>query len=403
VVKRPSERLKRYPFQAGGTVSAEYFWDREDERERVRHVYQSGSIAVLSGWRRMGKTSLAAVVGTEMEAAGQLRWGILNVRETTASNFASKLLAKIFQLREGHRIEGLFERAVSFARSLRVQPAVEADPVSGGVSFKFEARRTALEGDDAAAVYHDSLSTLEGIASEGTVPVALVLDEFQDVMTVAPLFPEVLKSRASGGHSLALLLMGSSEHLMTQLVGSPSAPLYRIGAQIWLGPLPVAVVIEEVRRRFGWNGIATGEDAARQVYELCAGVTQDIQLLCGAALEHALRQGWQELTAERLRAVMADVVEQNIDRFVDRWNQLTAIQRDVLVAVAEFGGQRTLSKAFLRRINPADPPLPATVRRALMALVDKELLEASAPEGYRFKDPLLAYYARELVGPSSVR
>src|SRR5712692_10155997 len=109
--------LRRHPFQADGIVGPEYFWDREDERRRIREVYESGTIAVLSGARRMGKTSLAEIVGREMVAAGQLNWAILSVRETTPANFAAKLLAVVFQLREGHNISNLMERALTFARS----------------------------------------------------------------------------------------------------------------------------------------------------------------------------------------------------------------------------------------------------------------------------------------------
>ena len=363
-------------------------------------MYESGTIAVLSGQRRMGKTSLAELVGKEMSASGQLRWAMLSVRETTEANFTSKLLGTVFHLREGHRMSSMLDRAVAFARTVRLQPKVEAD-ITGAVSFKFDTRRATTNPDD-AAVYHDILETLERIPAEKGRNVALVLDEFQDIMKSAPLFPEVLKTRAGSGRGLAILIMGSSQHLMDELINSPSAPLYRIGLQIALGPLPREVVREEVRRRFGWNSVKVSDAVVDQLFDACGGISQDIQLVCLNGLEDALRHSWKELTAERLDMVVHDVVEQNLDRFVDKWNQLTAIQRDVLVAVAEYGGHAVLGQDFIRRINPARPPLPATVRRSVLAMVDKDILESGPPEGYRFKDALLGYYVRRIVANTSV-
>ena len=392
---------RRYPFQAGGITSAEYFWGREDERRRVRQVYESGTIAVMSGQRRMGKTSLAELVGKEMVAAGELSWGMLSVRETTPANFASKLLGAVFHLREGRRASKAFDRAVTFAKALRFQPRVEADPFSGVLNFKVDGTKAADAVDD-AGVYHDILETLEKAPAENRKSVALVLDEFQDITKSAPLFPEVLKTRARGGHGLAILIMGSSQHLMHELTNSPSAPLYRIGPQIALGPLPREVVRHEVKRRMGWNGVSVADAVVEELYEVCAGVTQDIQLLCLTGLEEALRHGWKEITSERLDVIVHDVVEQNIDRFVDKWNQLTAIQREMLVGVAEYGGREVQGREFLKRVNPARPPLPATARRSVMAMVDKDILEGGPPEGYRFKDALLAWYVRRMVAPSGV-
>jgi AAA+ ATPase superfamily predicted ATPase len=392
---------RRYPFQAGGSIGPDYFWGREDERRRVRQVYESGTIAVMSGQRRMGKTSLAEIVGKDLAASGQLSWAMLSVRETTAANFPSKLLATVFHLREGHAASNLFERAVQFARGIRLQPKVEADAMTGSLSFKVDAHR-AGDSMDAAAVYHDILESLERVPEQSRRNVALVLDEFQDIAKSAPIFPEVLKTRARGGQGLAILIMGSSQHLMDELTNSPSAPLYRIGSQISLGPLSPEVVRKEVRRRFGWNGIKVTDAMVDRLFELCAGVSQDIQLVCLNGLEEALRHSWDELTTERLEIVVHDVVEQNLDRFVDKWNQLTAIQRDVLAAIAEYGGHAVLGQDFLGRINPARAPLPATVRRSVLAMVDKEILESGPPEGYRFKDALLAYYIRHMVANTSV-
>jgi hypothetical protein len=385
----------RYPFQAGGIVGADYFWGRDDERRRIAQVYEAGTIAVLAGQRRMGKTSLAEIVGRDLASAGKLRWGMLSVRETTPANFPDKLLSTVFSLRQDRPVRNVFDRAVAFARTIRIQPRVEADPATGVVGFKFDAHRAGANPDD-AAVYHAILEMLEDAPAAGR-PVALVLDEFQDVTKSAPLFPEVLKSRARSGQGVAILLMGSSQHLMDELVSSPSAPLYRIGGQISLGPLPRDIVRREAQRRFGWNSVVITNAVMDQLYDVCDGVSQDIQLLCFQGLEEALRHGWDEITPERLEIVVQDVVEQNIDRFVDRWNLLTAIQRQVLVAVAQYGGTGVFGREFLRRIDPARPFLPATVRRSLLAMVDKDILEYAPPEGYRFKDALMRAYIRRLV------
>src|SRR5581483_9216211 len=83
-------------------------------------------------------------------------------------------------------LEGLLDRAARVVRGLRVRPTLEVDPDGASVRFTFEPARTSADIDETL----ERLLELPGkIGAERGRRVALVLDEFQEVVRLDPALP----------------------------------------------------------------------------------------------------------------------------------------------------------------------------------------------------------------------
>jgi Fe2+ or Zn2+ uptake regulation protein len=90
-----------------------------------------------------------------------------------------------------------------------------------------------------------------------------------------------------------------------------------------------------------------------------------------------------------VHAAIERIVRQNGPFYTQQWTPLTAIQKKTLVAVVEEGGRLLQSQDVTRRIGTT----PASVRKALLKLMDSNILREDAAAGetrYRFEDPFFA-------------
>src|SRR6185503_1651611 len=80
----------------------------------------------------------------------------------------------------------VLERASALFRGLRVRPVIEVDPDAGSLRFAFDATRRPADIDDTI----ERLLELPGrIAAERKRRVALVFDEFQEIVKLDPAYP----------------------------------------------------------------------------------------------------------------------------------------------------------------------------------------------------------------------
>ena len=347
----------------------------------------------LEGPRRVGKSSLALLLRDELEKREKWRIGYLNLRTMTTANAADRLLTVVAALAHGGRVTRAADRVRTMIGWFRVRPEVVAGVNSAGspeVTLRFQQYRE----QDQAAIYEDILQLLQQAPEHAGTRVALILDEFQEVLNLAPLLPNLLKAHYHSGRDLAIVLMGSQQSLMEDIAHSPSAPLYRIGPTIPIGPLPRDVVHNEIAKRFGWNGIKLRPDVVDVIYDTCYGTAQDIQTVCAILLDRCRRDSWWTVTLDGLQDVLLEVVSEVAARFDEIWTRSSPIQQELLVAIALHGGQGITRQAFLEQLNPHLRRSAPAVLKAAGALQSRDVLEV-AEGGYRLKDPFFALYLQE--------
>lgn len=203
-------------------VAALPFLDRDRELSRLRaSVAEAGSLAVVYGRRRLGKSRL--------------------VREA--------LIDRPHVYYVGDARDAALQRAALAREVARVLPGF------------------------ADVAYAEWAPLLERLWREAPRGLVLALDELPEVVARSPELPSVLQKLVDGGGGPGLVVLGSSQRMMQGLVLDASAALYGRASQIlkleplpasWLGDAlrlrsPVAIVEQHA----AWGGVPRYWELAR--------------------------------------------------------------------------------------------------------------------------------------------
>lgn len=370
------------PFRFGQIVGAEYFTDREAEMRSLADDIRHGLDVVLISPRRFGKTSLMLRVIDGLRHDGVLTAYIDLLRAPSKERLAAHLAAAIYGGLESP-FDRARQRAATFFQHLRIHPKPTLNS-DGSLSFDFGIGM-ADEDPDADATLEQLLSMPAAIARERHCRVALVLDEFQEVIELDPHLPALMRSIFQTQGEVAHIFLGSRQHLLRRVFTARGQPLYRLARPMALGPIEAAVFVPFLRDRFATGRSQITTEAARRLVEITEGHPNDTQELGHFAWALAVAEG---------RAATVDVVERALDtvvdaedaRFTEVWESLTPHQRLVLLVIALEEGTGLYREEIQRRHRLG----PATrIQKAVRRLVDRELVEPTARAGYRVPDVFL--------------
>ena len=377
------------PFRFGEVVAGDYFTDREAEARALVDDVQHGLNTVLISPRRLGKTSLMLRVIDQLRRAGTLVAYVDLLRAPSKERLAAQLAAAIYAGLESP-FDRARERAVTLFGHLRVRPKPTLNP-DGSLSFEFGVGLADDEADADATL--EQLLTMPGtIARQRSARVALVLDEFQEVVDLDPHVPALMRSIFQRQAEVSHLFLGSRQHLLRRVFTDRGQPLYRLARPMLLGPIPPAVFVPFLRERFAAGRSQITTEAATRLVDITGGHPNDTQELGHFAWALAMAEG-RPATPEVVERALDAVVQVEHARCSELWETLTPHQRLVLLAVALDEGQGLYRERTRRqhRLGPA-----ARIQKSVRRLVDRELVEPVPAGGYRVPDVFLRAWLRRL-------
>ena len=370
------------PFRYGALALDEAFTNREDEiRELTRDILNGQDVVVLAP-RRYGKTSLVWRVIQEVEKKKVLVAQVNLMTTPTKERLAEKLADTIYE----HIASALFrarERLRIFA-DLRIRPIVTVDPETGAPSFSFDA---GYPRQDVDATIERLLELPGQLAAERKRKVAVVFDEFQEVVTIDPDLPKLMRSVFQEQPEVAHVYLGSKRHMMERIFNDENEPFWRSARQMELGVIDPPRFEGYLAESFARTGKKIATETMAAVLETTGGHPYATQELCYFLWEETPKARVARL-AEYERA-LADVLRAEHAHFELIWDQASTVQRLTLQALAQQRG-RPLSGDYRRRHKL---PGASTVQRALQALTRNELVTRSDNE-YRIAEPFLADWLR---------
>jgi hypothetical protein len=368
------------PFRFGALAFDEAFTDREREVAELVADMRNGQDVVLFAPRRYGKTSLIWRVAQQLVRDEVLVAQVDLMRTPTKEKLAEKLAQAIHE-EIASRLFRARERVRVFA-GLRVKPTVTVDPDDGSLSFSF----------DASADRRDIDATLEGLlalpgrlAAERGRRVALVFDEFQEVVEIDPGLPKLMRSVFQEQPEVAHVYLGSRRHMMERIFNDENEPFWRSAKQIELGVIPSDLFASYARSRFSSTGKMLDEDVCEQVLELTGGHPY--------ATQEALYFLWEQTPpgdsadSACLAGALDAVLRSEHAHFGLLWSHAPAAQRRVLQALSIEQPGHPLSNDYQRRHAL---PSTATIQTALRALGDAEVVSRLGRGEYRIAEPFLA-------------
>jgi hypothetical protein len=370
------------PFRYGALALDEAFTNREDEiRELTRDILNGQDVVVLAP-RRYGKTSLIWRVMQEVGKKKVLVAQVNLMTTPTKERLAEKLADTIYE----HIASALFrarERLRIFA-DLRIRPIVTIDPDTGTPSFSFDA---GYPRQDVDATIERLLELPGQLAAERKRKVALVFDEFQEVVTIDPDLPKLMRSVFQEQPEVAHVYLGSKRHMMERIFNDENEPFWRSARQMELGVIDPPRFEGYLASSFERTGKKIDPETIAAVLETTGGHPYATQELCYFLWEETPKARVARL-ADFERA-LADVLRAEHAHFELIWDQASTVQRLTLQALAQQRG-RPLSGDYRRRHKL---PGASTVQRALQALTRDELITRSGNE-YRIAEPFLADWLR---------
>lgn len=376
---RSEEDLKN-PFRFGALALDAAFTDREREIDELSADIRNGQDVVLFAPRRYGKSSLIWRVAQQLVTEEVLVAQVDLMRTPTREKLAERL-AKSIHEEIASRLFRTRERVRVFA-GLRIKPTVTVDPDDGSLSFSFEAR---ADRQDIDATLEGLLALPGRLAAERKRSVALVFDEFQEVVDIDPGLPKLMRSVFQEQPEVAHVYLGSRRHMMERIFNDENEPFWRSAKQIELGPIPADLFARYAIARFSATAKQLDQSTCERVLELTGGHPYGTQ--------EALYFLWEETPpgelaeAERLERAIDALLRSEHSHFSLLWSRAAAAQRRVLQALsAEQPGRPLGSDYRLRHALPST----ATVQTALNALGGAEVIERVGRGEYRIAEPFLA-------------
>jgi uncharacterized protein len=328
--------------------------------------------------RRYGKSSLVWRASQELARDKVLVASVDLMTTPTPAKLAEKLARAIhddiasplLRARERLRIFG----------DLKVSPTITVDANTGAPSFSFSVTE---RPEDIDATLERLLELPGELGAERKRQVALVLDEFQEVIDIDPRLPRLMRAVFQQQPEVAHVYLGSKRHMLRRLFSDENEPFWRSAKQMELGVIEAAEFAPFIERQFERTARFISAEAVEAILAITAGHPYATQELCYFA--------WQEIGAEEraeaadVDAALARVLSSEHAHFSLLWERASAVQRLLLTELAREPG-RPLSADYRNRHNL---PGPSTVQRAVETLERQELV-ARERGLVRIVEPFLA-------------
>lgn len=377
------------PFSYGSLALDDSFADRETEVAELSSDIRNGQDVVVFAPRRCGKSSLiwrvARVMAAERVLVAQVDLMTTPTKESLAAALAKSIYEQIASPLERAR-----EKALAPFRGLQLQPTINVNPDDGSFSFSFGVAQRPADIDATLERLLELPAELGGARSRRT---ALVMDEFQEIVEIDSSMPKLLRSVFQKQPEVSHVYLGSKHHIMERIFNDANEPFWRSAKSIELGVIPAEPFADFITERFRLTGKSVEVDVVEELLARTGGHPYATQELCYFLWEQT---GTTEAASRaELERALAAVLRSEHAHFSLLWDDASAMQRTLLVALArEAGRPFTGSYRGFHQL-----PAVTNVQKALRALVKREIV-AGEDGVYRIVEPFLAEWLRANIDGS---
>jgi hypothetical protein len=368
------------PFTFGAPAVDDAFLDRENEVRELAADLRTGQDVVVVGPRRYGKSSLVWRVAQHLPREGVLIAQVNLIRTPTKERFAERLATTIYEEIATPLVGGR-DRVEVFA-SLRAAPVATVSPETGALSFSFGGRSA---GPDIDATIEALLALPGRLAAEHGRAVAIVLDDFQEILAIDSGLLNVVRSVFQEQREIAHVYLLRKRHMMSRIFEDANGSFWSSAKQIELGPIAPDRFAGWAALRFTQTGKTLGRAAAARAMHITGGhpyATQEVMYFLWEATPHGMRAG-----EEALESALEATLRAEHAHFSLLWDRAAPAQRMVLQALAVESPGRPLGSDYQQRHRL---PSTATVQTALSALVRAEYVRREGRGAYTIAEPFLA-------------
>lgn len=359
----------RNPFKYGCVVSGEYFCARKALEKQIRSYAESGQNVVIQGSRRMGKSSLVRKTLVGLKGWRTIFIDLYYIG--TVGDFCRRVMDGVAKSND----------SLSFLRKAmgivtRLRPTLSFDTTNGAPVISIDSR-AANEPDSLTAV----MGLLEKISKEGKV--AVVFDEFQDVLRLGEPWKILAEMRASiqlQQHA-PYFFLGSVRNDMMSIFTSSKSPFFKSAAPLEVEQIDSAEFMSFIQGRFEKGNRRIESSVIQTIMERADFVSGDVQELCSAIWDST--EDGATIGNGDIDSAMRLVFQNERKGFERAISGLTPTQVSVLKGIASLPQVGVYTAEFLQNIGIAST---GTVTKAVKHLIADDLVY-SVEKGLKFVDP----------------
>lgn len=376
------------PFHYGDVASEKYFTNRVREQAELALDVRSGQNVVIISPRRYGKTSLVQKVIKTLRSEGVLIAYVDLFKAPTKERLVRLLAGAILQSLESP-LEQKMQQARDLFKGLSVRPRFSMSDEGKPVLELTPAARPSDVDEDLERL----LEMPAEIARKRKKRVALVMDEFQEVLTIDPHLPGKMRAIFQHQTDVSHVYLGSKFHLMNQVFNDVNRPFYKSAKHLPLEPISPEDFKRFILERFASTGKQIDAGVVDTILEITGCHPNDTQELCYFTWTLAHAEGLNP-TGKTVAMALQQILNAENARYTVIWEDLPPSQRSLLLTLAGAPTTAPFSEEY-RRSNALGSA--STVQKALKRLRERELVEMRERVGYCIPDVFFRHWLIQRV------
>lgn len=373
------------PFLFGKIVTGEHFCDREEELGLITENLTGGQSIVVISPRRMGKSSLLAVVSSRLRAMGMVCGRI----DFFALNSISKILKETLRvcaemiLAEETNLKRFLALVSDIFKRTRI--AIEPSP-DGGISVKPDLGLPV----DVRTTLSEAILGLDQFLEKKKKQGLLVLDEFQEIGLIEKAGSDSLEAEframVQSAKNLSFAFLGSRASLLAEMFTSRKRPFFQAAKIIGLGPIDRRSLQSYIQERFQSVGMKV--ENIETLLDIVDGHPDYTQRFCSHLYDIVTTEEKMPKTIDLDEDLTLQGLKEMIEScsliFIAEWEALPLRQQQVLSLLAEKGPLRRISSLDLAEYDMGH----TSFNTALKELLRKGWLREDEAGNYRLADPI---------------
>lgn len=347
-----------------GYYGKEYFCDRQNEIDLVSKNVKNGINTTLISIRRMGKSALIYRIFEELEEENEYSCIYADVFATQSLKGFTEVIAQMV-LQHFPEKKGIWRRFFDYLKTLR--PVISYDVLTGQPEVRFDFSQPG-----------ECERTLAGIfqfLERQDKQIVIAIDEFQQVANYREKNTEaVLRTLIQPLKNVRFVFCGSNKHLMTEMFNAPAHPFFGSTHMLRLSSIPEERYKDFIRQKFADTNRTISDEGVAFILSWTRCHTFYTQMVCNGVFALKVKN----VGIEEVKRVCNNLLETQQTTYMQYRNLLSPVQWILLIAVAkEERVCRPQANDFLQKYKIGTP---ASSKRALEALLEKEMLYSDADE-----------------------
>lgn len=347
------------PFIIEGYLSPEYFCDRQEETALLtRHLTNRCNVALIAP-RRLGKSGL--IFNCFQQEAIREQYHCIYIDIYDSKNLSEFVYALGKGILAALKPKGrkVWEFFLNMLQSLK-----------STISFDINGNPEWNIGIGDIQTPDITLDEIFDYLEQADKPCLVAIDEFQTIAN----YPEktveaTLRKRIQNCHNANFVFSGSKRHMMALMFTSQSRPFYHSASIMGLEAIDKEVYLAFANHHLARNGKEISAEAFDYLYHQFDGITWYIQYVLNMLYSSVSDQS--PLMVDDVKAIIGMILSQHRFAYQALIYQLTAKQKQVLIAIAKEGKPSSLmSQAFLQKYRLG----ASTVQGAVKTLLEKDFI-----------------------------